>query len=164
MRGSLYAVSIRNFLAALLTRRRRKSLLKYIFSITPSLVTLRVVVTQFSRTAHSRSYAHFSRLRDHVAWQCINLPKIQISSFWKDLSLASLPKHHYNRSRKQPFLSTVCAKNIALQLWLKKVEFFLRSIFLKICMQVPILSYFIFIKSKKSPRRTVHEIGTCALY
>ena len=34
-------------------------------------------------------------------------------------------------------LCTVCVKNNALQLWMKKVEFFLGWIFLKICMQVP---------------------------
>ena len=48
---------------------------------------------------------------------------------------------------------TVCVKNNALQLWLKKVEFFFRSIFFKFSMQVPMTSNIIYIKLKNPPRK-----------
>ena len=47
---------------------------------------------------------------------------------------------------------TVCHRNIAPNFQMKKVRFFLRSIFLKICMQVPMASIIAYIKLKKMPR------------
>ena len=46
----------------------------------------------------------------------------------------------------QYFSSTVCHRNIAPNFQMKKVRFFLRSIFLKICMQVPMTSIIAYIK------------------
>ena len=61
---------------------------------------------------------------------------------------------------RTPFIQcTVCSKNNALQLWIKKLGFF-EVIFFKICMQVPMTSNIIYIKSKNSPRMATLVAGT----
>ena len=50
------------------------------------------------------------------------------------------------------YLRTVWHRNNESNFQLKKAQFLFRSIFLKFCMQVPMILQFIYIKSKKSRR------------
>ena len=61
-------------------------------------------------------------------------------------------KHTRTKQRRIHSLCTVCSKKNAANFQMKSFRFFLRSTFLKFCMQVPMTSNITYVKSKKPPR------------
>ena len=112
----------------------------------------KIITEEWSLSWHKRFIPYtlclVPRLGDNLTW--INQISNWHQKYW-DICTCTIE----NQTRAYTlvdFHSTVCSRNIALQLQLKKVRFFWRSILMKFDIQVRTLYMNSYQKPKKSPR------------